>query len=554
MSNCGLCNENKFKMFNFSCGMHLICVNCIYKTILTSNFSKINLREFFLICPVCKNGEIKISNDDLINELNDLIENQKFFSEKICEKHNKKLINFCEKCDKFFCNECLTSFHNDFFPEHFVNNNNIISKKSINNFKNYDEFKFFSDNKKNEILNELNDDNIFFINKIDEIIKKFQQIRNKKKNENENLKSDFNKLFEIINKIYFIYYTSNDENFTISNSITEIKLIKQKSKIDYDKIFKQISIEDFDDEFETQKKFELFFKENTIEKISTLKQHNEGITKIIKLNFPENSFATAGKDSKIFIWTNYNFSYKLESHKSSIWSLFQNSNNLLFSGSSDKTIKVWKLEESSGLNLFTLKGHKGIIYAINEMKNKNLISISDDRTIKIWSIFEQKCLKTLFYDFPLTCLCVCPYNDDLVFTGDENNTISIWNVETDEIIHQFKAHQSTIWSLNLFDNERFLISAGSDDNIKIWDIYNDFILVSALEAHENTVSNAIGMKNGLILSSSWDGSVKISNPFTKECVFDLKFHNGIVWDVAELDDGNIVSVGNDCCVNVYEKK
>ena len=553
MSNCGLCNEDNYKIFNFSCEQHFICLNCIYKTILTSNFSKVNLREFFLICPFCKNGEIKISNDVLINDLNDLIENQKNFSGNICEKHNKKLINFCEKCDKYFCNECLTSFHNDYFPEHFVNNNIIISKKSTNYFKNYDEFKLFLDNKKNEILNELNYDNSFFIKKIEEIIKKFQEIRNKKINENENLKSDFNKLFDIINKIYFLYYTSNDEKFNITNSLSEIKLIKEKSNIDYDQILQKISTEFYEEENEN-KKYELLFKENKIEKIQTLKQHEDGVTKIIKLNFPQNSFATAGKDNKIFIWTNYNFSYKLESHKSSIWSLFQNSNNLLFSGSSDKTIKVWKLEESSGLNLFTLKGHKGIIYSINEMKNKNLISISDDRTIKIWSIFEQKCLNTLYYDFPLTSLCICPYNEDLIYTGDENNTISIWNVNSEEIIYQFKAHQSTIWSLNLFDNERYLISAGSDDSIKIWDIYNNYIEICALEEHQNTISNAIGMKNGMILSSSWDGSVKISNPLTKECIFDLKDHDGIVWDVVELDDGNIVSVGNDCCVNVYEKK
>ena len=58
----------------------------------------------------------------------------------------------------------------------------------------------------------------------------------------------------------------------------------------------------------------------------------------------------------------------------------------------------------------------------------------------------------------------------------------------------------------------------------------------------------------MVLSSSWDGSVKVTNPLTKECFFDFKYHNGIVWDVVELDDGNIVSVGNDGCINVYEKK
>ena len=481
MSNCDLCKKNNFKLFNFSCKQHFICLNCIYESILTSNFNNINLSEFFLICPECKNGEFRILNDDLINNLNELIENQKNFSFKKCEKHNKNLNNFCEKCNKYFCDECLINFHNDYFPEHIIKNN-IISKKSTNNFQNYEEFKIFLDNKKNEILDELNNNNIFFINQIDEIIKKFQEFRNEKKKENENLKSDFNKFFEIINKIYFIYFTSNDEKFNIKNSISEIKLIKEKNTLNFNEILKQISNQNSNNE-ENKKKLDLFFdKNNDIKKILTLK-NEDGITKIIKLNFPENSFATAGKDSNILIYTDYNLSYKLESHKSSIWSLFQNSNNLLFSGSSDKTIKVWKLDETSGINLFTLKGHKGIIYSINELKNKDIISISDDRTIKIWKIFEQTCIKTLYYDFPLTCLCICPYNEELIYTGDENNMISIWNINTEDIIFQFKAHNSTIWSLNLFDNERYLISAGSDDSIKIWDIYENYIELCSIDEH-----------------------------------------------------------------------
>ena len=179
MSNCDLCKKNNFKLFNFSCKQHFICLNCVYESILTSNFNNLNLREFFLICPECKNGEFKLLNEDLINDLNELIENQKFSFQK-CEKHNKNLNNFCEKCNKYFCDECLINFHNDYFPEHIIKNN-IISKKSTNNFQNYEEFKIFLDNKKNEIFDELNNNNIFFINQIDEIIKKFQEFRNEKK-------------------------------------------------------------------------------------------------------------------------------------------------------------------------------------------------------------------------------------------------------------------------------------------------------------------------------------------------------------------------------------
>ena len=73
------------------------------------------------------------------------------------------------------------------------------------------------------------------------LLKNFKKFETKKKNENENLKSDFNKFFDIINKIYFIYFTSNDEKFNIKNSISEIKLIKEKNTLNFNDILKQIS-------------------------------------------------------------------------------------------------------------------------------------------------------------------------------------------------------------------------------------------------------------------------------------------------------------------------
>ena len=87
----------------------------------------------------------------------------------------------------------------------------------------------------------------------------------------------------------------------------------------------------------------------------------------------------------------------------------------------------------------------------------------------------------------------------------------------------------------------------------IWDLHN-MICEDKLEGHENSVSCIKMMKNGLLVSGSWDCTIRIWNLSTRLCVFVLQEHKGIVWDIIELDDNKIVSAGNDKNIIIWQKK
>ena len=61
------------------------------------------------------------------------------------------------------------------------------------------------------------------------------------------------------------------------------------------------------------------------------------------------------------------------------------------------------------------------------------------------------------------------------------------------------------------------------------------------------------MKNNLLLSASWDFSVKFWNLSTHLCIFTIREHRGIVFDVIELSNGKIVSASKDKSVIVWKK-
>jgi WD40 repeat protein len=80
----------------------------------------------------------------------------------------------------------------------------------------------------------------------------------------------------------------------------------------------------------------------------------------------------------------------------------------LFSGSRDKTVKIWSLPE--GALLKTLTGHSGDVNALAiSPDGTQLFSGSDDRTVKIWSLPEGAPVKTLTgHSGYITSLAVSP--------------------------------------------------------------------------------------------------------------------------------------------------
>ena len=73
--------------------------------------------------------------------------------------------------------------------------------------------------------------------------------------------------------------------------------------------------------------------------------------------------------------------------------LLQNEN--LASGSADKTIKIWNVNE--GNLITTLNGHKGSGCSLALLDNGFLASSGgiDDKTIKIWDVYDWSLIKSL---------------------------------------------------------------------------------------------------------------------------------------------------------------
>ena len=151
----------------------------------------------------------------------------------------------------------------------------------------------------------------------------------------------------------------------------------------------------------------------------------------------------------------------LTGHTSHIFSLITwntPGHDYLISGSSDKTIKIWKLSNLNNLQegtfecIKTLIGHTNFISSLciwSGPSQDYLISGSWDKTIKIWNLSmtqgNGECIKTLTgHSGYISNLFTWSGSQDYLISGSRDKTIKIWG---DSILYHFKKEDSKLKSV-----------------------------------------------------------------------------------------------------------
>lgn len=80
------------------------------------------------------------------------------------------------------------------------------------------------------------------------------------------------------------------------------------------------------------------------------------------------------------------FSQAFPGHKGPVSCLtFRQGTSELFSGSYDRTIKIWNAEDRSYIT--TLFGHQSDVLTIDCLRKERLLTVARDRTMHLWKVF-----------------------------------------------------------------------------------------------------------------------------------------------------------------------
>ena len=184
--------------------------------------------------------------------------------------------------------------------------------------------------------------------------------------------------------------------------------------------------------------------------------------------------ACGGRDNKIRI---YDIRQKAEvkvfqGHRGAITSLvFRKGTNILFSGSEDRCIKQWDLNEMGYLD--TLFGHQEPISALDCWTKDEPISASSDRTVRLFKVAQESHL--VFRGHGSAVDAVQVLTDSSYISGGQDGSLRLWRETNKKAVSTVQAAHGSegtnpnwIVSLAALKMTDLAFSGSNDGYLRLW--------------------------------------------------------------------------------------
>jgi hypothetical protein len=218
---------------------------------------------------------------------------------------------------------------------------------------------------------------------------------------------------------------------------------------------------------------------------------------------------TGGDDGRVRLWSPETLcqTYCLFYHRCQIKALDIDRSSIFgISGGDDGSICLWNLKKKRLVSVFN--GHKNQVFTLNFFReNSFFISGSCDETVKIWDIKKKAIVLSMkndssvryasfkknYFGFLLVTtdgdikkiqfnniihhkktrkdVWCCRITENILMTGHEDGFIQFVDFQTLAILKTCKAHHDLVNSIDFCKYNKYFVSAGINDFIKLWSMF-----------------------------------------------------------------------------------
>ncbi|KAF4587678.1 WD domain-containing protein [Ophiocordyceps camponoti-floridani] len=167
----------------------------------------------------------------------------------------------------------------------------------------------------------------------------------------------------------------------------------------------------------------------------------------------------------------------------------------------DNTVKVFFVDT---LKLYlNLYGHKLPVLSMDiSYDSKLIVTSSADKNIRIWGLDFGDCHKALFgHQDSILQVAFVPHNSDgnghHFFSSSKDRTIRYWDADKFEQIQRLDGHHGEVWSMAVSRSGTFLVSAGHDKCMRVWEESDEQIFLEEErereleELYESTLTKSL---------------------------------------------------------------
>lgn len=223
--------------------------------------------------------------------------------------------------------------------------------------------------------------------------------------------------------------------------------------------------------------------------------------------------------------------YAATGHNSAVLSL-DVTEDLMFTGSKDRTVKVWDL--NTGEETLSCAGHKRDVVAVRYCPKSQRIFGASQNIIKVWDMRDGKCIKSLtppgssLGSF-LSSMTSETQINDLKLSSDGSllyaamgTTVRIWDLDSYSMTGKLGGHAGPVMTVLLKEtNKESLVFTGSRDHyVKIFEVSGSNVGVqsakSKLEPPHYDGVQSLALQGKYLFSGSRDNSIKKWNIQTQQ--------------------------------------